>query len=100
MLNRRQVIQSLGACAAVPLAAATAAQTYANKPIRIVVPFGAGGVADLTARAVGQKLSEQLGQSVVITASGMDGSPKLVMKVQVTTAGLRSGGRRRGERCA
>ena len=36
------------------------------KPIRIVVPFGAGGVADLTARAVGQKLGEQLGQAIVI----------------------------------
>jgi tripartite-type tricarboxylate transporter receptor subunit TctC len=66
MLNRRQVIQTLGACAAVPLAAATRAQTFPSKPIRIVVPFGAGGVADLTARAVGQKLSESLGQSVVI----------------------------------
>jgi tripartite-type tricarboxylate transporter receptor subunit TctC len=40
--------------------------TWPSKPIRIVVPFGAGGVADLTARAVGQKLGEQLGQSVVI----------------------------------
>jgi len=66
MLNRRQVIQTLGACAAVPLGAATRAQTFPSKPIRIVVPFGAGGVADLTARAVGQKLSESLGQSVVI----------------------------------
>lgn len=36
------------------------------RPIRIVVPFGAGGVADLTARAVGQQLGEQLKQSVVI----------------------------------
>lgn len=66
MLNRRQVIQTLGACAAVPLAMAAGAQTFPSKPIRIVVPFGAGGVADLTARAVGQKLSESLGQSVVI----------------------------------
>lgn len=42
------------------------AQTFPAKPLRIVVPFGAGGVADLTARAVGQKLSESLGQPVVI----------------------------------
>lgn len=42
------------------------AQTFPSKPLKIVVPFGAGGVADLTARIVGQKLAQQLGQPVVI----------------------------------
>ncbi len=42
------------------------AQAWPAKPIRIVVPFGAGGVADLTARAVGQQLGESLRQSVII----------------------------------
>jgi tripartite-type tricarboxylate transporter receptor subunit TctC len=42
------------------------AQIYPYKPLRIIVPFGAGGVADLTARVVGQKMSEGLGQPVVI----------------------------------
>jgi tripartite-type tricarboxylate transporter receptor subunit TctC len=41
-------------------------QAYPNKPIKIVVPFGAGGVADLTARTVAQKLGENMGQSIVI----------------------------------
>ncbi|MFM1949937.1 MAG: hypothetical protein RL706_1958 [Pseudomonadota bacterium] len=41
-------------------------QTYPHKPIKIVVPFGAGGVADLTARTVAQKLGENMGQSIVI----------------------------------
>jgi tripartite-type tricarboxylate transporter receptor subunit TctC len=45
---------------------AATAQTFPNKPIKIVVPFGAGGVADLTARTVAQKLSESMGQPVVI----------------------------------
>lgn len=42
------------------------AQSYPNKPIRLVVPFIAGGAADLLAREVGQKLAESWGQPVVI----------------------------------
>ncbi|MDW5442032.1 tripartite tricarboxylate transporter substrate binding protein [Polaromonas sp. SM01] len=45
---------------------AATAQTFPTKPLRIIVPFGAGGVADLTARTVAQKLGESLGQPVVI----------------------------------
>lgn len=59
----------LGACALAFAALSSGgamAQTFPSKPIHIVVPFGAGGVADLTARTVGQKLSESLGQPVVI----------------------------------
>lgn len=41
-------------------------QGFPSKPVKIIVPFGAGGVADLTARTVAQKLSQSLGQSVVI----------------------------------
>ena len=48
------------------LAAAVAAQSFPAKAIRIVVPFGAGGVADLTARAVGERLSQSLGQPVLV----------------------------------
>jgi tripartite-type tricarboxylate transporter receptor subunit TctC len=42
------------------------AQSYPNQPVRIVVPFAAGGAVDVVARVVGQKMSESLGQPVVI----------------------------------
>jgi tripartite-type tricarboxylate transporter receptor subunit TctC len=52
--------------AAVPVLAQGDATIYPNKPIRIVIPFGAGGGNDLFARLVGQKFSELIGQTVVI----------------------------------
>jgi tripartite-type tricarboxylate transporter receptor subunit TctC len=42
------------------------AQTYPAKPVRLVVPFPAGGATDILARTIGQKASEKLGQSIVI----------------------------------
>ncbi len=52
--------------AALCLSAWVGAQPLSSRAIKIVVPFGAGGVADLTARTVAQKLAENLGQPVVI----------------------------------
>jgi tripartite-type tricarboxylate transporter receptor subunit TctC len=43
-----------------------AAQKYPDRPVRLIVPFGPGGVADVTARIVGEKLGEKLGQRFVI----------------------------------
>lgn len=48
------------------LPAAGHAAGYPDRPITLVVPFGAGGITDLVARATGKVLSEQLGQSVVV----------------------------------
>jgi tripartite-type tricarboxylate transporter receptor subunit TctC len=45
---------------------AASAQAYPNRPIRIIVPFLAGGTVDIVARQVGQQLSALLGQPVVI----------------------------------
>lgn len=61
MLNRRQAVAALAA-----VAPAAIAGEWPAKPIRIVVPFGPGGIADLTARAVGDALSARLRQPVVI----------------------------------
>jgi tripartite-type tricarboxylate transporter receptor subunit TctC len=48
------------------LAPAAIAQPYPSKPIRIVVPFAAGGAVDVVARAVGQKMSDQMNNPVVV----------------------------------
>lgn len=57
----------LGSVAALALVSATAsAQPYPARPVRIIVPFPAGGGTDIAARIVGAKLNETLGQSVVV----------------------------------
>ena len=66
-LERRRLLQGAGALALGAAAGiATAQSAFPSRPIRIVVPNAAGGAADLTARAVGQKMAAALGQPVVI----------------------------------
>jgi tripartite-type tricarboxylate transporter receptor subunit TctC len=48
------------------MAAPAAAQTYPARPVRVVVAFGAGGIADTIARLVGQKLSDRFGHQMVV----------------------------------
>jgi tripartite-type tricarboxylate transporter receptor subunit TctC len=61
------------ACAASLLAAANfvlAQEVYPSKPIRLVVPFPAGGAVDIVARDLGQRLTEAWRQQVVIDDRG------------------------------
>lgn len=64
--TRRRAVNAIAAAALVLLAQGAAAQSYPSKPIRLVVPFPPGGVADLLARPLAERMSAALGQPVVI----------------------------------
>jgi tripartite-type tricarboxylate transporter receptor subunit TctC len=48
------------------IAGAAGAQTYPNKPIRIIVPYAAGGTSDILARQIGPKITDAWGQPVIV----------------------------------
>jgi len=61
--NRRHFNLAMAATLAAPMAWA---QEWPTKPIRIIVPYPPGGFTDVTARLIGQKLQERLGQTVLV----------------------------------
>lgn len=63
--NRRDALLTLGAGAAA-LALPAAAQSYPDRAVRLVVPFGAGTTTDIISRMVGEGLGRELGQSIVV----------------------------------
>ncbi len=97
MTLRRTALTALSALAATALLGPLAAQAepgYPNKPIRMIVPLGAGSAVDVAARIVVQKMSQNMGQAIVIEnivgASGIVGTDKAAKAVPdgYTIAGL------------
>jgi tripartite-type tricarboxylate transporter receptor subunit TctC len=96
-LARRQFLRLAGLGATLPWACA-AAGTYPDKPVRVIVPFAAGGPTDIVARLIAQKLSESWGQQVYVEnvagASGNIGTRTVARAapdgytVLVTTSGF------------
>jgi len=81
-LDRRAAMAALGALA-LP-GAALAQDRFPSRPIQLLVPFGPGGIADLTARAVAEVMSQRLGQPVVVENRPSAGS--IVASQAVATA--------------
>ena len=92
-----KAIASMGAWAGALLAAAIstsgwAAETYPNRPIRMVIPFGAGGSTDVLVRIVANRMPEGLGQQVVIdNRSGASGNIGMEVVVRAAPDGYTVG---------
>jgi tripartite-type tricarboxylate transporter receptor subunit TctC len=65
-MQRRDVIRMIGTGALAALPSAARAQTYPTQPIKLIVPFGAGGSLDVLARLLSDELGRSLGQLLVV----------------------------------
>jgi tripartite-type tricarboxylate transporter receptor subunit TctC len=86
MLTRRNALRLAASIVAMPFVSRSSwAQTYPNKPVRIVVGFAAGGANDINARMITPWLSERLGQQFIVEnragASGTLGTAAVVRSV-------------------
>jgi tripartite-type tricarboxylate transporter receptor subunit TctC len=85
-LPRRNFLYLAAGAAALPAVSRFAwAQAYPTRPVRIIVGFASGGIADVFARLIGQWLSERMGQQFVVenrTGAGSNLSIETVAKSQ------------------
>lgn len=64
------IIKYLSAFALCAVAMTTSAASFPTKPIRMIVPFGAGGITDIIARHLAKEMSEQIGENIVVENRG------------------------------
>ena len=84
MLTRREFIGAAAAAAAASVAGSAFAQTFPSRPLRLVVPFTAGGAGDVQARVVGERMARALGQPVVV--ENKPGASTIIGSAQVAQA--------------
>jgi len=82
--RRRALVASLTTFALLSPFAANAQAGYPNKPIRVIVPFAAGSTTDIIARAIADKMSQSMGQTLVIDNRG--GASGTIGQAAVATA--------------
>jgi tripartite-type tricarboxylate transporter receptor subunit TctC len=84
MRTTRRLAASIAAIALAAPFAASAQSGYPNKPIRVVVPFGAGSTTDIIARAITDKMSQSMGQQLVVENKA--GASGTIGQAQVASA--------------
>jgi len=93
-----RTLATIAATATLALGASSAAaQEWPNRPVRIVVPFGAGSTPDIIMRLIGERLQQRLGQTFIVEnrpgASGMTGTDVVAKSApDGTTIGISIGG--------
>ncbi|UYO94206.1 Bug family tripartite tricarboxylate transporter substrate binding protein [Pollutimonas sp. M17] len=70
----KKILSTALMAASLCLTGIAAAQSYPNQPIRMIIPFAAGGTTDFVGRVIGEKLGEILGQPIVIESRGGAGT--------------------------
>jgi tripartite-type tricarboxylate transporter receptor subunit TctC len=82
------ILRGVMLLAALLYAGAASAQTYPNRNVRLIVPFGAGGPTDVIARVVAQKLGDAFGQQVVVeNIPGAGGNTGVAMAAKAAPDG-------------
>lgn len=68
--TRRAIAAAIAGCALIAPLAASAQAGYPNKPVKVIVPFPAGSTTDIIARAITDKMSQSMGQQLVVENRG------------------------------